>query len=493
MQIGFDNEKYLKVQSEKIKERIKMFDQKLYLEFGGKIFDDYHAERVLPGFQNDAKIRLIDELKDISEIIFCINANNIEKRKIRADYGITYDLEVLRLIENIQKRGIKINSVVITMYTGQESALKFQKRLENKNIKTYIHTPTKGYPTDVNTIVSEKGYGKNPYIETTRPLVIVTAPGPCSGKLATCLSQLYHEYKRGIKAGYAKFETFPVWNLPLKHPVNMAYEAATADLKDVNMIDYFHLESYKEKAVNYNRDLEVFPVLKDILHKITGKDIYKSPTNMGVNMIKSCIINDEACQKAAKDEIIRRYYKALCDYKQGECSKDIPERILLIMNELNLKKEDRKVVKYALEKANTSHKHAIALEIEGKIITGRQTDLLTPVASLFLNTIKTLENIPDNNLLLAPNILKPISEFKINILKKENYRLNLQEVIIALNICSVTNPIIEKAMKNISKFKHCQAHATYNIQNEDLTVLRNFGVDLTCEPVSYSNNLYNED
>ena len=333
---GFDNEKYVKTQIETIKKRIKLFDNKLYLEFGGKLFDDYHAKRVLPGFELDSKIRLLKELKDDTEMIFCINANDIERKKIRADYGISYDEEVIRLIHIFRNLKIDVNSVVITLYNGQSSVSKFRKRLDSLGVKSYIHTYTKGYPTDVEVIVSEEGYGANPYIETTKPLVVVTAPGPCSGKLATCLSQLYHEYKRGVKAGYAKFETFPVWSLPLKHPVNMAYEAATADLKDKNMIDSFHLEAYGISAVNYNRDLEVFPVLKNILSKITGEDIYKSPTDMGVNSIGECITDDDIVSMAAKKEIIRRYYKALVEVKTDDIDPEVPQRIKLLMNELNI-------------------------------------------------------------------------------------------------------------------------------------------------------------
>ena len=334
--IGFDNELYVQLQTETIKKRIKMFDNKLYLEFGGKLFDDYHAKRVLPGFELNAKIRLLEELKDQTEIIFCINAKDIEKKKIRADYGISYDMEVIRLIKVFKNLHIDVNSVVITMYTGQTSVNSFKAKLESMGVKAYIHTPTKGYPTDVDVIVSEEGYGANPYIETTKPLVVVNAPGPCSGKLATCLSQLYHEHKRGIKAGYAKFETFPVWSLPLKHPVNVAYEAATADLKDVNMIDSFHLDAYGISAVNYNRDLEVFPVLKNILNKIIGNDIYKSPTDMGVNSIGNCIIDDEIVKSASKKEIIRRYYKALVDTKLNDTDPEISKRIKLLINELNI-------------------------------------------------------------------------------------------------------------------------------------------------------------
>lgn len=489
MKTGFDNELYLKVQSKKIKERLKKFDNKLYLEFGGKLFDDYHAMRVLPGFEADSKIRMLLELKDICEIVFCINAGDIERNKIRADYGITYDMDVLRLIDQLKSLGLQVNSVVITLYKGQPRAESFKKKLEARGMKAYIHTPTKGYPTDVETIVSEEGYGKNPYIETTRPLVVMTAPGPCSGKLATCLSQLYHEYKRGVQAGYAKFETFPVWDLPLKHPVNIAYEAATADLKDVNMIDYFHLEKYGISSVNYNRDLEVFPVLKDILYKITGEEIYSSPTDMGVNTIGKCIIDDKVVQEAAKAEIIRRYYQALCDCKTGNGDSEIAERIKVLMNELDLKESDRKVVDVALKKAEKEKRHVISLELpNGKIITGKQTELLNPASSLLINAMKELTHIPDEIDLLSPSVLEPIQKFKSK--TKEHETLNLQEVIIALSICSVTNPIIAKAFKNLKKLAGCEAHASYIVTNGDKNEFRNLKINLTMEPVFYSNDLY---
>lgn len=489
MKTGFDNELYLKVQSKKIKERLKKFDNKLYLEFGGKLFDDYHAMRVLPGFEADSKIRMLLELKDICEIVFCINAGDIERNKIRADYGITYDMDVLRLIDQLKSLGLQVNSVVITLYKGQPRAESFKKKLETRGMKAYIHTPTKGYPTDVETIVSEEGYGKNPYIETTRPLVVMTAPGPCSGKLATCLSQLYHEYKRGVQAGYAKFETFPVWDLPLKHPVNIAYEAATADLKDVNMIDYFHLEKYGISSVNYNRDLEVFPVLKDILYKITGEEIYSSPTDMGVNTIGKCIIDDKVVQEAAKAEIIRRYYQALCDCKTGNGDSETAERIKVLMNELDLKESDRKVVDVALKKAEKEKRHVISLELpNGKIITGKQTELLNPASSLLINAMKELTHIPDEIDLLSPSVLEPIQKFKSK--TKEHETLNLQEVIIALSICSVTNPIIAKAFKNLKKLAGCEAHASYIVTNGDKNEFRNLKINLTMEPVFYSNDLY---
>lgn len=483
---GFDNELYVKNQITTIKERIKMFDNKLYLEFGGKLFDDYHAKRVLPGFELDAKIRLLEELKDQCEIIFCINAKDIEKKKIRADYGISYDMEVIRLIEIFKNLGIKVNSVVITLYKGQTSADRFKEKLESIGIKTYIHIPTKGYPTDVDIIVSDEGYGANPYIETTKPLVVVNAPGPCSGKLATCLSQLYHEHKRGVRAGYAKFETFPVWSLPLKHPVNVAYEAATADLKDVNMIDSFHLEAYGISAVNYNRDLEVFPVLRNILNKITGEDIYKSPTDMGVNSIGKCIIDDEIIKNAAKKEIVRRYYKALVDTKLNGADKEIYKRIKVLMNEINIDSSMLKVIKEAKDKEIKSKKRSMAIELDnGHIITGRETKLLSPAASLILNAIKYLTDIPDEIDLLSPSVLKPILKLKKESLNKSS-TLDLKEVLISLSICSATNPIVEKALKNLKKLNNCDCHATYIVENGDLSLLRNLKINLTCEPIFYN-------
>ena len=413
MEIAFDNEKYLKIQKEKIEERIKMFDNKLYLEFGGKIFDDFNASRVLPGFSPDSKIKLLQEFKENLEIIFCINAKNIQKNKIRADYGIGYDVELIRLIENIKKLDIEINSVVITMYTGQEEVEKLKQTLNDKNVKVYIHRPTKGYPDDVETIVSEDGYGQNPYIETTKKLVVVTAPGPNSGKLGTCLSQLYYEHKKGIKAGYAKFETFPVWDLPLMHPVNVSYEAATADLADMNMVDSFHLEEYNVKAVNYNRDISAFPILKNILKRITGEDIYKSPTDMGVNMISQCIINDELTREAAKMEIIRRYYAAICDYKKGIGTETTVETIKKLMNNVGISITDRDIVKYALEKAENEKVNALAIKLEnGKVITGKESELLSASSALLINTIKHLSGIPDDVYLLSPTVLESIFKMK---------------------------------------------------------------------------------
>ncbi len=492
MKIGFDDELYVKLQSKRIKERIKIFNNKLYLEFGGKLFDDYHAYRILPGFKLNSKIKLLEELRDISEVIFCINANDIERNKIRADYGITYDEEVLRLIENLSSLHININSVVITLFKGQPGALTFQNKLEKRGIKTYIHTPTKGYPINIETIVSEEGYGANPYIITTKPLVVVTAPGPCSGKLATCLSQLYHDHKNGIKSGYAKFETFPVWDLPLKHPINVAYEAATADLKDVNMIDSFHLDAYGISSVNYNRDLEVFPVLKNILKCITKNDIYKSPTDMGVNTIGKCIIDDNAIQDASKKEIIRRYYKALNDYHLGLIDIEVPNRIKMLMNELNINESDRLVVEKALKKAQKEKKHVVSLELpNGKIITGKQSELLNPLGAVILNAIKELNKIPDEVDLLSLNIIKPILNTKKKIVNDKNYSLSLQECLLALSVCSTTNPIIDKALKNLNKLSGMEAHSTYIIKNGDLNILRNLNINITCESNFYSNT-FNE-
>lgn len=484
MKKGFDNDKYVKVQSKKIKERFKMFD-KLYLEVGGKLFSDNHAARVLPGFKPDAKISMFLELKKDLEIIFCINANDIEKNKIRSEFGITYDMEMLNIINNAHRLGFLVNSVVITLYNNQPSVDKFIKRLERQNIKTYIHTYTKGYPTDVDTIVSEKGYGANSYIETTKKLVLVNAPGPGSGKLATCLSQLYHEHKRGVNAGYAKFETFPVWNLPLKHPVNIAYEAATADLKDINMIDSFHLEKYNIKAVNYNRDLETFPILKTILNRITGKNIYYSPTDMGVNMVGFCITNDKAVEEAAKKEVVRRYYNELNNYKLGFCEYDTVQKVKLLMNELNIDENYLKVVKTALDKSKEKGVHVIALELpKGKIITGKQTELLSPASSLIINAVKELSKIPDDINLLSPSILEPILKMRNN-----NKPLSLQEVLIALSVCSATNSMIEKSIKNLSKLEGCEAHSTYIVQNGDANALKSLKINLTCESDFYTNEI----
>ena len=479
---GFDNSLYVKIQSEKIRERFGLFD-KLYLEIGGKLFEDTHASRVLPGFKSNAKISMFQELKKDLEIIYCINANDIERNKTRADYGITYDKEIERLINQAKDSGFSVNSVVITLYKNQPSVDTFIKKLNRQNIKTYIHTFTKGYPTDVDTIVSEEGYGANPYIETAKKLILVNAPGPGSGKLATCLSQLYHEHKRGINAGYAKFETFPVWDLPLRHPVNLAYEAATADLKDVNMIDPFHLEKYGISAVNYNRDVETFPILKSILKKITGKDIYYSPTDMGVNTLAKAIVDDEIVKDAAKKEIVRRYYNERCNYKIGKSDSDTIQRIKLLMNELKIDEYYLDVIKPALKKAKKVHRHVVSLKLpDGKIITGKQTDLLEPTCALLLNAMKELTNIPDNVDLLAKNTLAPIIKLRKNTLTEISPRLNLQELLIALSICSVTNPILKKALDSLNDLEGCEAHSTYIISNGDLKTLKSLKINLTCEP-----------
>ena len=481
--IGFDSEKYLKIQSEKIEERIKMFDNKLYLEFGGKIFDDFHAARVLPGFNSDNKIKLLQKFKDDLEVIFCINSADIEKSKIRADYGISYELELLRLIEKLQELGISINSVVVTMVKEEKNVIKLEKLLEERNIKMYIHKPTAGYPDDVDLIVSEEGYGKNPYIETTKKLVVVTAPGPNSGKLGTCLSQLYHEYKKGVKAGYAKFETFPVWNLSLLDPVNIAYEAATADLQDVNMIDPFHLEAYGEYAVNYNRDISTFPILKNILFKITGEEIYKSPTDMGVNMIKQCITDFDVVREAATDEIIRRYYNTLCDYKQKICTEDVVKQSKSLMDKLNLSLEDREVANVAIEASKIKKTNVLAIKLHnGKIITGKESKLLSCTSAAFLNAIKEITNIPDEEYLLSPTVLDGIYKMKQKTSYNTSYFLSLPEVLIALSICSITNPIIERAINDLDKLRGCDAHSSYIIEKGELNALKNLGINLTCEP-----------
>ena len=491
MKYGFDNDKYLKLQSENILKRIEKFDNKLYLEFGGKLFDDFHASRVLPGFKYDIKIELLKTLKEQTEVIFCISANDIQKNKMRADYGITYDMDVMRLIDNLRRQGIEVNSVVITQYNGQAAADTFKNKLDRRNITTYIHQLTKGYPTDIDIIVSDEGYGVNPYIKTTKPLVVVTAPGASSGKLATCLSQLYHEHKRGIKAGYAKFETFPIWNLPLKHPVNLAYEAATADIKDTNMIDSFHLETYNVTAVNYNRDLQVFPILNEILNRITGYDVYKSPTDMGVNMVGFCITDDKIVREAANAEIIRRYFKSLCDYKQGRVDEDTPKRIKVLMNELGLKTTDRKVVEKALLKMSETNKPVLAIELaDGHIITGKNTEIMTCAASAVINAIKYLTGIDDNIKLLAPEVLEPMLKLKTKLFDNGAALLNLQDVLLGLSICSATNDILITAINNLDKLHNLEAHASFFLNPTDEQMLRCLKINFTSEAEFYSKNLY---
>ena len=484
MKIGFDNEKYLKMQSEHIRSRINEFDNKLYLEFGGKLFDDYHASRVLPGFAPDSKLRLLKELSDQAEIVIAISAKDIEKNKIRGDLGITYDTDVLRLIETYRNQGLYVGSVAITQFSGQESAVLFKNRLEKLNIPVYLHYVIPGYPSNVPLIISEEGYGKNDYIRTSRPLVIVTAPGPGSGKMATCLSQLYHEHKRGINAGYAKFETFPIWNLPLKHPVNLAYEAATADLNDVNMIDPFHLEAYGETTVNYNRDVEIFPVLNTIFEKIYGESPYKSPTDMGVNMAGNCICDDEVCCEASKQEIIRRYYVALNSLAKGDASDKEAQKIELLMNMAGITIADRKVAVKALERAKETNGPAAALELsDGTIITGKTTNLLGASAALLLNVLKHLAGIDHELHIISPESIEPIQKLKVDYLKSKNPRLHTDEVLIALSASAANNPEARLALSQLPKLEGCQAHTSVLLSDVDIKIFKKLGVQLTCEAV----------
>ncbi len=490
--MGFDNDLYIRKQSQAIRERIQMFGNKLYLEFGGKLFDDLHASRVLPGFKPDAKIGLLQEFRDQAEIVFCINAGDIGTSKFRADLGITYDMDLLRLMDQLRRMGLYVSSVVITQYKGQSAADAFRKMLEMRGERAYFHYPIKGYPMDVDLIVSDEGYGKNDYVETTRPLVVVTAPGPCSGKLATCLSQLYHEYKRGIKAGYAKFETFPIWNIPLKHPVNLAYEAATADLKDVNMIDHFHLEAYGATTVNYNRDIEAFPVVRTILTKITGSDnVYQSPTDMGVNMAGYGIFDDEAVKEAARQEIIRRYYKAKVDYAKGRTDEETVQKIEMVMKNLDLKPEDRHVVRPALERAEQTGCCAFAIELaDGTVVTGRGAGIMNADASAVLNAVKRLAGIKDDIYLLSPIILEPIVELKKNVLGIAEPVLNLDEVLLSLSICAATNTVAELAVSKLGELRNCQAHASYMLSQSNEVMLSRLGIQFTSEDQYPSDDLY---
>lgn len=492
MQIGFNNEEYVKLQSEKILERINNFNNKLYLEFGGKLFDDYHAARVLPGFDVNGKVRLLQKLTDTSEIILCINAGDIEKNKVRSDIGITYDMDVLRLIDNLRSMKLYINSVVITQYSGQHSADVFKKRLEMRGIKTYVHKLIPGYPTDIDYVVSDEGFGKNEYIETTRPLVVVTAPGPGSGKLATCLSQVYHEYTRGISAGYAKFETFPIWNLSLKHPVNMAYEAATADLNDINMIDPFHLEAYETTAVSYNRDIVAFPIVKTIISKITGDStFYQSPTDMGVNMAGYAIRNDEVVRNAANQEIIRRYLKVQCDYKKGFATEETLVKCKTILKQLNLSEQDRAVVKPANDKCELTGVPCMSIELpDGTVVTGKNSTLMNAPASVIINAIKTLAGIQDEIRLISPIILEPIFRLKSHSFNESHPTLNLEDVLIALSICAATNPMVELALQKLEILKNCQAHSTHILQESDEGIFRKLGIDITCGDKFPTSDLY---
>lgn len=499
MKIGFDPQKYIEEQSKFILERVNNYD-KLYLEFGGKLIGDKHAKRVLPGFDEDAKIKLLQKLKDQAEIIICVYAGDIERNKVRGDFGITYDMEVLRLLDDLRSYGLEVNSVVITRYNKQPATTVFINKLERRNIKVYKHAAIPGYPADVDTIVSENGYGINPYVTTTKPIVVVTAPGPNSGKLATCLNQLYHENKMGHNAGYSKFETFPVWNVPLKHPLNIAYEAATVDLKDVNMIDSFHFERYQQVAVNYNRDLEMFPVIKRIIEKITGKEsVYQSPTDMGVNRVGYGIIDDSVVVEASKQEIIRRYFAAMCDFKKGQIDEDSLTRMKVIMEEVGLKQEDRACVLPARQYAAKLKEKCpdnevvpvIAFQLkDGKIITGRGSATMDCCSAAILNAIKYLADINDDIYLLSPLILNTIRDLKEKDLHSKITYLNANEILIALSICAVTNPTAQLAYDKLKDLDGVQAHCTVMLNRNDEQILKKLGIDVTCDAVYPNENLY---
>ena len=483
MKTGYDNEKYIRTQSAHIRERIAKFGGKLYLEFGGKLYDDYHASRVLPGFQPDSKLQMLLQLKDQVEMVIAINADDIEKSKVRGDLGITYDRDVIRLIQVFRELGLYVSSVVLTMYKDLPVVQAFQARLEGLGVRVYHHYDIPGYPSNIAHIVSDEGYGKNDYIETTRELVVVTAPGPGSGKLATCLSQLHHEHKRGIQAGYAKFETFPIWNLPLNHPVNLAYEAATADLNDVNMIDPFHLEAYGKTTVNYNRDVEAFPVLVAMFEKILGKCPYKSPTDMGVNMVGNCITDDAVVCEASRQEIVRRYYTALCDQKRGKATEAQIMKLELLMKKAAVTPEDRPVVAAALERAEETGKPAAAMELpDGRILTGKTSNLLGACAALLLNALKALAGLEDGVHLIAPEVINPIQHLKVDHLGNRNPRLHTDEVLIALSICAATDPRAEAAMEQLDKLRGCEIHSSVILSEVDEQVFKRLGANLTCEP-----------
>lgn len=484
MKIGFDNQKYLSMQSEHIRERINQFDNKLYLEFGGKLFDDYHASRVLPGFAPDSKLQMLMQLSDQAEIVVVISAGDIEKNKVRGDLGITYDVDVLRLIEAFRGKGLYVGSVAITQYTGQKSADAFKKKLEKLNIPVYILYSIDGYPNNVSHIVSDEGYGKNDYIKTTRPLVVITAPGPGSGKMATCLSQLYHEQKRGVRAGYAKFETFPIWNIPLKHPVNLAYEAATADLNDVNMIDPFHLEAYGKTTVNYNRDVEIFPVVNAMFELIAGKSPYRSPTDMGVNMAGNCIIDDEVCREASLNEIVRRYFKCLCDQKASGVVKQERFKLELLMNQAGIALGERAVEKRAHACSDaTGGQPAAAIELaDGTIVVGKNGPLLGAASSALLNALKKLAGIDQEIDLVSARAIEPIQTLKTTYLGSKNPRLHTDEILIALSSSVSENEYAAKAMEQIPNLKGCDIHSTVILSSVDADTLKKLGMYLTCEP-----------
>ena len=489
MKIGFDNEKYLKMQSEHIRERISKFGDKLYLEFGGKLFDDYHASRVLPGFQPDSKLRMLLQLADQAEIVIAISAADIEKNKIRGDLGITYDVDVLRLIQAFRDSGLYVGSVVITRYTP--AADQFKTKLQSMGVKVYRHYSIDGYPSDIPFIVSENGYGRNEYIETTRPLVIVTAPGPGSGKMSTCLSQLYHENRRGIKAGYAKFETFPIWNLPLNHPVNLAYEAATADLNDVNMIDPFHLEAYGVTTVNYNRDVEIFPVLSAMFEGIYGSCPYKSPTDMGVNMAGNCIVDDEACREAGRQEIIRRWYTGMNRLVEGDAEKSEVTKIEFLMKQAGVTASNRPVVHAALLKAEVTGAPAAALELpDGRIVTGKTSELLGASAAVLLNAVKTLGDIPDEIKLISPTVIEPVQTLKVKYLGSKNPRLHTDEILIALSMNAASDPNAAHALEQLKKLRGCQVHTSVMLSEVDIRIMNKLGLQLTSEPRYENKKIY---
>ena len=491
--IGFDNDKYSEMQSQHIMERIGEFGGKLYMEFGGKLFDDYHASRVLPGFLPDSKITMLKQLKDQTEIVIAIKAGDIEKNKVRGDIGITYDMDVLRLIDAFTNNGLFVGSVVLTQFKEQPSAIAYEKKLKALGLKVYRHYPIPGYPSDIPLIVSDEGFGKNDYIETTRPLVVVTAPGPGSGKMATCLSQLYHEQKRGVKAGYAKFETFPIWNLPLNHPVNLAYEAATADLSDVNMIDPFHLEAYGETVVNYNRDVEVFPVLKAMFEKISGTSPYQSPTDMGVNMAGYCIVDDEATQAAANQEIIRRYYQALCDRRKGDAGDSIIQKLELLMKKAQLSPADRPVVAAANIRAEETGGPAAAVELpDGTIVTGKTSSLLGASSAMILNALKVLAGIDDAAKLISPQVIEPIMELKVKFLRNHNPLLHIDEILIALSIAAVSDETAARAYAQLPNLKGLEVHSSVILSQVDVGVFKKLGMNLTCEPKYQSKKLFHK-
>ena len=491
MKIGFDNDKYLKMQSEHIRERINQFGNKLYMEFGGKLFDDYHASRVLPGFAPDSKLRMLMQLSDQAEIVIVISAGDIEKNKVRGDLGITYATDVLRLIDVFKDRGLYVGSVAITQYSGQRAADAFKQRLNDLGIKVYTLYNIEGYPSNIPLIVSDEGYGKNEYIETTRPLVVITAPGPGSGKMAACLSQLYHEHKRGIPAGYAKFETFPIWNIPLKHPVNLAYEAATADLNDVNMIDPFHLEAYGKTTVNYNRDVEIFPVLNEIFTQIYGESPYKSPTDMGVNMAGNCIIDDEACQEASRQEIIRRYYNAMAARKTGRSSESEVFKLELLMKQAGVTVHDRKVVDAALSYAEETGGPAAALALDnGKMILGKTSDLLGALSAVLLNSLKELAGIDRHYHVISPAAIEPIQLLKTEYLGSYNPRLHTDEVLIALSTTAASDKAALKALEQLSKLSGCQAHTSVMLSEVDIKIFKRLGIQLTMEPRYENDHIY---